>query len=204
MNPKKLTFGEFWHGYSYNVVKMFINQFAIAMFGLTLAIATGKSGNTKLELLCSIFAVLFYLFLIYTMTWEVGASDKVRVDAGRMKADPLRGLWMSLLANLPNLILALLICVTFPFAATYEWAGNTCAIAKFIALLIEGMYAGLLTIEVGGQALNMYPWAFVLITLPALATTMLSYLAGLKDFRILGLFGVNYTLTGPADTRKKK
>ncbi|MBQ3126802.1 MAG: hypothetical protein IJC15_06995 [Clostridia bacterium] len=199
-----LSFKAFWKGYSYIIVKMFINQFAIALFGLTLAIATKSSGNTKLELICSIFAVLFYLFLIYTMTWEVGASDKVRVDAGRAKATPLRGLYMSLWANLPNLILAALICFTYPFAANYEWAGNTCAISKFIALLLEGMYTGLLSIEVGGNQLNMFPWMFVVIILPALLTSMLSYLAGLHNFRIMGLFGLNYTLTGPADSRKKK
>lgn len=198
------SFKAFWKGYSYNIVKMFINQFAIAMFGLTLAIATGKSGNPKLELICSIFAVLFYLFLIYTMTWEVGAADKVRVDAGRMKASPLRGLYMSLIANIPNIILALLICVSYPFAAAQEWAGNTCAIAKFIALLLEGMYTGLLSIELGGTQLNMFPWAYVVIILPALLTALLSYLAGLHNFRIMGLFGLNYTLTGPADTHKKK
>ncbi|MBQ8397633.1 MAG: hypothetical protein IJX53_05465 [Clostridia bacterium] len=198
------SFKAFWKGYSYNIVKMFINQFAIAMFGLTLAIATGKSGNAKLELICSIFAVLFYLFLIYTMTWDVGATDKVRVDAGRAKASPLRGLYMSLIANIPNFILAVLICVSYPFAATQEWAGNTCAISKFIALLLEGMYTGLLSLEVGGTQLNALPWMYLVITLPALLTSMLSYLAGLHDFRIMGLFGLNYTLTGPADSHKPK
>ncbi len=199
-----ISFKAFWKSYSYNIVKMFINQFAIAMFGLTLAIATSKSGNAKLELICSIFAVLFYMFLIYTMTWEVGATDKVRVDAGRAKASPLRGLYMSLFANLPNILLAVLICGSFPFAATQEWAGNTCAISKFIALLLEGMYTGLLSIEVGGTQLNMFPWMYVVIILPALLTAMLSYLAGLHNFRIMGLFGLNYTLSGPADSHKAK
>ena len=198
------AFAAFWKGYSYCIVKMFINQFAIAIFGLTLAIATGKTGNFNLELICSIFAVLFYLFLIYTMIWEVGATDKVRVDAGRAVASPLRGLYMSLLANIPNMILALLICVSFPFAGTQEWAGNTCAFAKFIALLLEGMYTGLLSLEVGGAQLNTYPWAYVVIILPALAVSALSYYAGLRNFRILGLFGLNYDQKKPTGTNPGK
>ena len=186
------TFVAFWKGYSYSIVKMFINQFAIAMFGITLAIATGKTDSSTLQLVCSVFAVLFYLFLIYTMTWEVGASDKIRVDGGRAKASPWQGLFMSLMANIPNLILAVLILVFTPLAFHYEWAGNTVAVAKFIALLLEGMYTGLLTVDVGGNALNYYSFSYVLIILPALVTATLSYFAGLHNFRIGGLFSLNY------------
>ncbi|MBR7185287.1 MAG: hypothetical protein IKD37_06740 [Clostridia bacterium] len=196
----KHTWKAFWKGYSYNIVKMFINQFAIAIFGLTLALATGKSGNDKLELICSIFSVLFYLFLIYTMIWEVGAADGVRVEAGRAKASPLRGLYMALFANIPNIILALLICISFPFAAAQEWAGNTCAISKFIALLLEGMYTGLLSLEIGGVQLNQMAWPFAVIVLPALITSTLSYYFGMRNFRLLGLFG----LAPSADTGKPK
>lgn len=185
------SFIGFWRGYSYSVVKMFINQFAIALFGLTLAIATGKTENTTLQLVCSIFSVLFYLFLIYTMTWEVGASDKIRVDAGRAKAAPWRGLMMSLLANIPNFILAALILGFTPFAAAHEWAGNTVAVSKFIALLLEGMYTGLLAIDVAGNPLNVYGISYLLIILPALLTATVSYFAGMHNFRVMGLFGLS-------------
>ena len=187
----KGSFIGFWRGYSYNIVKMFINQFAIALFGLTLAIATGKTENKTLQLVCSIFAVLFYLFLIYTMTWEVGASDKIRVDAGRAKAAPWRGLVMSLFANIPNFILAALILGFTPFASAHEWAGNTVAVSKFIALLLEGMYTGLLTLDVAGNPLNVYGISYLAIILPALLTSALSYCAGMHNFRVMGLFGLS-------------
>lgn len=185
----KGSFIGFWRGYSYNIVKMFINQFAIALFGLTLAIATGKTENKTLQLVCSVFAVLFYLFLIYTMTWEIGASDKIRVDAGRAKATPWRGLVMSLFANIPNFILAALVLGLTPFSAAHEWAGNTVAVAKFIALLLEGMYTGLLTLDVAGNPLNVYAISYLVIILPALITSALSYYAGMHNFRVMGLFG---------------
>ncbi|MBQ2766536.1 MAG: hypothetical protein IJF49_00470 [Clostridia bacterium] len=197
----KGSFIGFWRGYSYNIVKMFINQFAIAIFGLTLAIATGKTENPTLQLICSAFSVLFYLFLIYTMTWEVGASDKIRVDAGRAKATPWRGLIMSLWANIPNFILALLIIVFTPVAVSHQWAGNTVAVAKFIALFIEGMYTGLITVEVAGNPLNYYSWTYLLITLPALLTSALSYWAGMHNFRVMSLFGLNYDNSKPTSGR---
>ncbi len=195
------TFKAFWKGYSYSIVKMFINQFAIALFGLTLAIATGQSGNGKLQIICSVCAVLFYLFLIYTMTWEVGAADKIRVDAGRAKASPLRGLYMSLFANLPNLILAAIILICSPIASAAKTAGGF----RIVALLLEGMYTGLLTVDVGGSPLNAYAWPYLVIILPALLTATLAYLGGLHNFRILGLFGVSYHQQGnkPKNTKKK-
>ena len=55
---------------SYDMVKMFLNQFATAIFGVVLAIAAGMAGNVVLRNVTSAFAVLFYLFLLYTMTWE--------------------------------------------------------------------------------------------------------------------------------------
>ena len=59
------------------------------------------------------------------------------------------------------------------------------AIARFVALLIQGMYQGVLaTVSVGGVTLNGLWWAYFLITLPALVISTLGYLAGVKDFHI--------------------
>ena len=50
--------------HSYTIVKMFVTQVAIAIFGLGLAIATGMSDNKALQITTSIGAIVFYLFLI--------------------------------------------------------------------------------------------------------------------------------------------
>ena len=70
----------FFSKYSYSIVKMFVNQFAISIFGSVLAMATASAGNDLLTLIVSCFAIVFYLFLIYTMVWEIGAKDKISVD----------------------------------------------------------------------------------------------------------------------------
>ncbi|MBR6708604.1 MAG: hypothetical protein IKL84_02875 [Clostridia bacterium] len=201
---KKGSIVAFLKDYSYYIVRMFIYQIAIAIFGLTLAIATGISENFMLQFWCSTFAILFYLFLICSTIWEVGASDRIRVDAGRAQASPLRGLYMSLFANLPNLILAVIILICAPFSADQLWAGNTVAVVKLIALLIEGMYTGLLAVDVAGAPLNTYSWTFLAIIVPALLASTLSYLAGLKNFRIASIFGMREVNPGKQNPGKPK
>ena len=52
--------------HSYNMVKMFLNQFATAIFGFSLALAAGKAQNPTLRNVTSIGAILFYLFLLFS------------------------------------------------------------------------------------------------------------------------------------------
>ena len=97
----------FFRQYSYSIIKMFVNQFAISIFGIVLAMATLAANNTVLTWIVSIFSIVFYLFLIYTMTWEIGAKDRISVDVGKMVYKPFIGFWMALVANIPNLLIAL-------------------------------------------------------------------------------------------------
>ena len=55
--------------YSHSIVVMFVNQIVISLFGSSLAMATISTENDILTILVSIGAVLFYLFLLYIMTW---------------------------------------------------------------------------------------------------------------------------------------
>jgi hypothetical protein len=120
---------DFFKNYSYYSVKMFIDQFVMAMLGLTVSLAFGISGNNTGKLVSSICTVLFYLFLIYYMTWEVGSQDRVSVNNGKLKSMPLKGLYMSLLANSINFIIAIL------FTAFV----NLQALMIVMANFIEGM-----------------------------------------------------------------
>ena len=132
---------KFFHDYSYNIVKMFVNQFAISIFGVSLTFATtsahGEStGFDTLTVVVSLLSVLFYLFLIYTLMWEVGAKDRIHVDMGKMKKHPHTGLIMSIIANIPNFIIAIMFTVASPFMTTAMWAGNLAAIASTVTVFI--------------------------------------------------------------------
>lgn len=166
---------------SYTIFKMFVNQIGMTIFGLALSMPTSQ--NDTLLLLSSVFSMLFYLVLLYTMTWDIGYEEKIRIEGKRLRFIPLKGLYMSLFANLPNLLLGLLMLVGFFAGGTAEggpvWAINLVGVCKAIVVFLEGMYNGIVTVLFGNA-----PWACLLIVLPALVTCTLAYLAGVKGFRI--------------------
>jgi len=188
--------------YSYSIVKMFINQFAIGIFGAMLAMAVDPAGSGVLSIVVSVFAVLFYLFLIYTMTWEIGAKDRISVDIGKKPYRPHLGLVLSLIANIPNFIIAIVYSVAYPFMGTHKWAGTINSIVKVISLIIEGMYTGItssITVWINGtpRLLHHFWWTYFLITIPALVTSWIAYYTGHKNMRFGALFA------GPKPEREK-
>lgn len=176
----------FFKEHSYNVVKMFLNQFAIAIFGFTLTLAATQAKSATLRNVTSVGSVLFYLFLLYTMTWEIGFKDRVAVQAGRTKRNPLRGGIISLCANMINFILAIfsMLASLLPQSAITAVGG----VCRSAALLLEGMYTGLLTNEVGGAALSSYWFVYFLLPLPAMIVCTGAYNMGVRDIKFTSVF----------------
>lgn len=180
---------------SYLIFKMLVNQIGMTMFGLMLSMATHE--NNTLLLITSIFAVLFYMVLLYTMTWDAGYAEKIRIENNRLRFVPLKGLYMSLVANIPNIILGVLAVIGYygsvlenGVPASPEWAVNLYGTAKIIALFIQGMYSGIV-----GLYFPATPWILLLIVVPALVTCTVAYIAGVKGKRITR-FG------GPVESRE--
>ncbi len=174
----------FFGKYSYSIIKMFVNQFAISIFGSVLAMATASAANDPLSLAVGCFAVLFYLFLIYTMTWEIGAKDRISVDVGKAEYHPMTGLWMSLVANIPNFIIAIVYSIAYPYMNTARWAGGMAAFSRIASVIIQGMYLGITsTLQVTGIYLNRLWWTYFLIIIPSLFASWLAYFLGYKNFR---------------------
>ena len=179
----------FFHDYLYTSIKMLVDQLAISIFGLVLVLAALAASNTALSIIVSIFAIWFYLFLVYTMLWEVGAKDRISVDVGKKPYRPHTGLWISLVANIPNLLVALLYAIGAPFMATHAWAGSMNAALMTTSALSEGMYRGLLSvITTSGVALYKFWWSYFLIILPSLITAWIAYFAGFKNFRLVASY----------------
>lgn len=172
---------------SYDIVRMLVYQIAIALFGISLAIATGSKDGTggiaPLQLATSILSILFYLILIYTKTWELGAADAGSIKRGEEGTTRLAGLYMALFASIPNLLLAILITLG-TFLSDISFFGNVGAGAATVALLIEGMYTGLLAVNVNGVPLNSMWFMWFLIIIPLVITATAAYYAGTKEFRI--------------------
>lgn len=186
---RRFILKSFFSKYSYGIIKMFVNQFAISIFGAVLAMATATAGNNTLTLVVSCFAILFYLFLIYNMVWEIGAKDKISVDVGKKEYRPHTGLWMAVVANIPNYIIAIMYIIAYPSMSTATWAGNLAAVAKFASVILQGMYLGTTsTIYVGGVQMNQLWWTYIIIIIPSLLTAWLAYFLGHKNFTVVSLF----------------
>ena len=147
--------------------------------------ATATAGNDTLTLVVSIFAILFYLFLIYNMTWEIGYRDRGSVTVGKKPRRIYTGALISVCANIPNFIFAFFIMLGV-VTQTLTF-GNIGAICKTMAVILEGMYTGLMMNPLSGQALNLYWWVFFLLPIPAILTSFVAYWMGLKDLRLTKL-----------------
>lgn len=181
----KKGFGSFWKTYSYPAVKLFVTQIVFSIFGLTLSIATGKSGNRFLQLFVSIFAVVFFLVMVYTDIFKVGSEDGVRIKGGRLEYDSLTGLKIGLLAASPDLLLAAVGTLSlFPDGSIPSRIG---AVAQMLHLWIQGAYTGILATDVGGTPMNALFWAHFLIIIPMVLVAFGSYILGAKDKRLTRL-----------------
>lgn len=171
----------FFRDHSYNMVKMFLNQFATAIFGFSLCLASGYGGSYLLRNITSVCAILFYMFLLYTMTWEIGFKDRL---PGKVRR-PYMGLVLSLCANAINFLLAIPIML-----ATLIKGGVFSAIGGFAApaaLLLQGQYMGVLAHTVDGVPLNSYWFMYFLIPIPAILTCGVAYWMGLSDKKLTSI-----------------
>ena len=170
----------FFERYSYESVRLALNQIAISMFGFALAMTAAKAESDPLLLWSSVGSILFYLVLTYGSAHRTGSGDRLSIQYGKIPFRPLTGLLLSLIANSLNLILATLMMI-----GQYTDLVGISDISRVIALLIQGMYQGVLaTVSVGGVTLNGLWWSYFLITIPAMLVATVGYIAGAKDFHI--------------------
>ena len=164
---------------------MLLNQFGATFFGimLTTAAYAAQSQRVWLMVFAGTFSTLFYLFLIYNVLWERGGQDRIRADSGRAARQPLKGLWITLVANIPNILIAAVILVSNPFKADQVWAVGMNAAGRGAALLWEGMYNGFVYTFAPHN-----PLIFVLEILPAIVVGFAAYYLGFSNKRLLQPF----------------
>ena len=158
---------------------MFLYQFAISLFGTSLAMSTIATENKTLTIIVSVFSVLFYLFLLYVLVWDIGAQDKVSVDVGKKDYKPLTGIVLALIANSLNFLNAILCSLTALLAVLgATGAGKALgAITVLYRVVFEGMYLGLITqIDIADKW-----WTYFVIIIPSIITTAIAYYLGHKN-----------------------
>lgn len=172
-DEQKSPFRRVFDRYSYSAVRIYLTQFAMGLFGASLAMATAKNLN-GVFLATGIFSMLFFLVLLHPVVWNVGSSDRIAVDGGRRKRNLLTGLWLGLSAGIPNLLFAALYTVTFLLGA-HAFA----AVMKVIMMFSEGMYWSFICFfRIGETPLHGFWWIyFVMAGLTALMVAV-SYILG--------------------------
>jgi len=170
------------------ITKMVVNQIGMMIFGLVLEMATIQ--NDTLLLFTSLFAIGFYLVLLYTLSWEAGVSDKIKLDAGRLAYKPFKFVFVSLAANTLNILLGVLAVVGYIINGmstqpNIQWAFNMYGICNNIARFIQSMYAGVLYFITPNN-----PFSLLFIAFPAVAICGFGYWLGLKGRTIRGTFGM--------------
>lgn len=190
----------FFKDNSESIIKLFINQIGIAIFSMFLYTAAGaiksETGGVSLliNVLISVFSTLFYFLLIYNVAWEIGAKDKIRIDGGRMESTPKKGILMGLFANVPNIIFLLIallfLVVRMAFAA--EWAWSVFGVLNAIFRIFISVYLGIIMGISASLEANtvMYYFVqtigFIVFSFVSAGVIHLSYILGLKDFRLFG------------------
>ena len=178
----------------YNVLKLMINQFGMMIFGLVLSFATaGMQGesSSKMFTLVSVFSVAFYMVLIYYMVWELGARDIIRVESGRQKYDRFYGTKIALLANVPNLLIALMGVIGYVFGYVITQGelgmgmlGFSHVISGFIQAPYLGIVKQLLSLFGLSESYLARAIVYIITTIPSILVASFGYVLGCKNFRI--------------------
>ena len=190
---------KFFKENSYDIVRLFINQIGITIFSMILYTAVGmtsieESSMLGINVALSVFATLFYFALLYTIAWDWGAKDKIRIDGGRMEPVRLKGARMSFWANIPNFVLTFICVLTFSIylIAGSEAAYSVSFVFNAIVRLSMSMYLGILMGIFNALKSNTDMYYFIqaigyfVIPFFAIAVTQIGYNLGLKEKKIFG------------------
>lgn len=189
--PKRGSFMTWFREQSYQIVRMLLYQFGIAILGIILVSAASKWSN--ILLIVSIYAVGFYMALLYTMTWELGAKDRIRADAGIVRFDGATGAKIALCAALPNGLILLFLVIGYLFGSLVgeaSWAQAMFGIAHAVAIVWESMYTGFIQNALPPATTSSlsvgYVVAYALTILPAIGASVFGYAMGSHGKRIFG------------------
>ncbi|MGM9647811.1 MAG: hypothetical protein ACI3YH_06755 [Eubacteriales bacterium] len=181
----------------YQSVRMLLNQIVMTMFSMMLIFAVntaaykndaGDSLSDFLLILVSVLSILFYLYLIYHMSYEMGQKDGIRIQGKRMSYFRWKGLIIALIANGLNIVLGLLELIgkiaiegDSLFADVSQmnpspiWAASLYDVCHTIARFIQSMYTGL-----GATVFRGMGFFDLLIPLPAILVCTFSYQLGVR------------------------
>lgn len=202
----------FWKKNSYQVVRLFVIQFGIAIFGTVLSFAVQTAFRDKGDriplLFVSIFSVLFYLFILYSVGWELGGQDRIKLDAVHARLRAGKGFLLILCAEIPNFILGILMLIGgIVYYPNASGVGARFFAAGYVpSAFLQSMFTGIIRTLLEATQLSQetspsyYLVAalfYLAAALPAIVVVGFSYWMGLTERRLIP------TANRPTDNDKR-
>ena len=171
----------------YYIIRLIGTQVGISIFAMMLQFAT-ISISQGLHLVASIGAIVFYMALIYSTSWEMGYKVSERISAGRLTRSPLHGAYVACAAYAPVFFLLILLWVGFSFGSLL-WGGNLFYIAKTALFLYFSAFYGLINFVVKSMSVNdfqtvVFPVLYTLSVLPGILVSGIAYYLGSKGIAL--------------------
>lgn len=190
---------KFFKENSYEIVRLYINNIGITIFSLMLYFSAGhiaKDSVGPFNVAISIFSIGFLMALVYCVGWDLGAKDRLSIDAGRMDYDKHKGLKIALFANIPNLVLGFFTFFFLVLNMLTSLDGFKVASAIFDAImrLTMSMYIGVITeffdLFKLDTTISFLLESISFILMPALVifATAIGYRFGEKSIRLFDFF----------------
>jgi hypothetical protein len=176
------------------IMRLVVTHMAMSIFGLLMGILGAyvyekgtvrneqlvivKEGSNALTYIVGAVVIITYIMILYVNFWELGAADKIKIDGGREELNPWKGLLVSLAANSPTIVFGI-------FATLNAYIPNGFFGSMEMAqIYYNSMYSCLIS----GYGLDLavkFPPVYMLLAVPALVTSMVSYILGVKGFKCL-------------------
>lgn len=181
-----MNFKEFWQRYKGEIGKLLVTHAALAVFSimctsplLVLDTQGNESSVNTIILIVTAFVFAFYYYLIRSQLWTLGAKNKISADGGRLKLNPLAGLYMGLIASIPSFLLNIVNIFTY-FYRDYEAFRKASLISSLLEILWDAPALGL-------KIVTGSPFSYVIVSvLPALFAGI-AYYCGVKEFSLFGV-----------------
>ena len=197
----------------YDIIKLFINHIGVTIFSFFLLTAAGMINDDSLKgginVAVSLVSIAFLVFLLYTVAWEWGAKDKIKIDGGRLVKNKYKGLLISLYSNVLNFFIALVAFVTvlafmikeptgYLFDANLaitldkvkaDWLLELHSVfnvlMRFISSLYNGLLRGIFSSMPNAFLASLYESiGFFFLPVTSILATHFGYTMGLKEKKI--------------------
>jgi len=192
--------GDFFEINSKAIVKLYINQVAMSVFGIMVIMGLGV--NDMLIFFLSLFAVGLYLVIIYSMMWEQGAKAASKTlnakDAG------VRKIYTPFMIVLFGSVFNIVTYTTYTVLKIYVYANNIPLVAEdssavsfgglmeIVIKMTNAIYMGFESLLFRENVImRTPPYYFFLTLIPLFAVGIVAYYLGGSEISILRKLGIN-------------